>query len=784
MIDQEAMRMEKPSDENRRSRTSGDESDSRVEQGPHPQKLILTALGAMVVLVGSGAYWWLTFSHRVPDAHCLVPGIECVQKLVAVMEEVSDVDRTASMGESWALALLVTAFTFVVFYVHICRAEEERARTVAERKSEEKKRIAQEQGESAPDIISRSKGVVGALRVWFVSRWCIPVFCYIPAVLLFGGEIWEGYTDAVVLALALAAIYVAAEHYSALEQQRKLVDEQEAVLETIRNELSDKVASIDNAMGTRYGLRVIYDAYRDPNHDQFRAEERKRLQPGAAQAHGGAANAQESEKGIFSIYRFFDIDKQWWARESWQGYCSSPAATLYRTLKEGARTKMTLVTPLEYPQFDDESMQDKALFFGKFIGLVWHYVVLWHVRRALEADSKDVVCEHKIRIAQTSLWLHVVDRTVYQILGDDRGKDVKVRNLTHDMDEISVSLARWAKREIQTLAARGPTVEEYICTCLTDAHQAIPADGAATFGQNEDHVLERLGFKEWANEGDAPSGIRKRVLAARCKGLIRDAVAIIATSEPGKRRSSTASTIRRSKRLQRRSSDEHFHRCDAGRPGDHQRAGDVHRGADEKHRRVEFHDPDLADGQAPSGRRALAACRSRRARSRRQAQGLRRRAVQGRIGQETARRPAVDAGHSSRALSGESVLCRVANRGIARPLLPRRADRRAVGSRADLGRRGGRRTAERHLRGEGDRRHRAIVAQVASHAAGASRCERARQAQGVDGSDRPFVLTNDPVSRSDPVGRRAAGTAQFGAAGASVDSQPDGDRTHRRGRVG
>ncbi|MGF6299670.1 MULTISPECIES: hypothetical protein [Paraburkholderia] len=152
--------MEKPSDENRRSRTSGDESDSRVEQGPHPQKLILTTLGAMVVLVGSGAYWWLTFSHRVPDAHCLVPGIECVQKLVAVMEEVSDVDRTASMGESWALALLVTAFTFVVFYVHICRAEEERARTVAERKSEEKKRIAQEQGESAPDIISRSKGVV------------------------------------------------------------------------------------------------------------------------------------------------------------------------------------------------------------------------------------------------------------------------------------------------------------------------------------------------------------------------------------------------------------------------------------------------------------------------------------------------------------------------------------------------------------------------------------------------------------------------------------------------
>ncbi|MGF6933789.1 hypothetical protein OKW41_002928 [Paraburkholderia sp. UCT70] len=278
---------------------------------------------------------------------------------------------------------------------------------------------------------------------------------------------------------------------------------------------------------------MIYDAYRDPNHDQSRAEERKRLQPGAVhQVHGGAANVQESEKGIFSIYRFFDIDKQWWARESWDGYRSSPAATLYRTLKEGARTKMTLVTPLEYPEFDDGSMQDKALFFGKFIGLVWHYVVLWHVRRALEADSKDVVCEHKIRIAQTSLWLHVVDRTVYQILGDDRGKDVKVRNLTHDMDEISVSLARWAKREIQTLAARGPTVEEYICTCLTDAHQAIPADGAATFGQNEDHVLERLGFKEWANEGDAPSGIRKRVLAARCKGLIRDAVAIIATSEP------------------------------------------------------------------------------------------------------------------------------------------------------------------------------------------------------------------------------------------------------------
>jgi hypothetical protein len=285
-------------------------------------------------------------------------------------------------------------------------------------------------------------------------------------------------------------------------------------------------------MGTRYGIRVIYDAYRDPNRDQSRAEEKKRLQAGAAQqAHGGTTNAQESEKGIYSIYRFFDIDKQWWARETWEGYCGSSAATLYRTLKDGARTKLTLVAPLEYPQFDDASMQDKALFFGKFIGLVWHYVVLWHVRRALEADSKDV-CEHRIRIAKTSLWLHVVDRTVYQILGDDLGEDVKVRNLTHDMDEISVSLARWAKREIQTLAARGPTAEEYICTCLTDAHQAIPADCAATFGQNEDHILERLGFHEWANEGNAPAG--KDVLAPRCKALIRDAMAIIATSEPRK----------------------------------------------------------------------------------------------------------------------------------------------------------------------------------------------------------------------------------------------------------
>ncbi|MGF6817752.1 hypothetical protein OKW33_004623 [Paraburkholderia atlantica] len=529
--------MEKPSDENRRSELFGDKPDSRVEQGPSAKKLVLTALGGIAVVAGSIVYWVLTFSHRVPDANCFPPGIECFRKIAAVMKEVSDEERATSIGESWLLALLVTAFTFLVFYVHICRGEEERARTIAEREFEERKRIAEEEGEPAPESISRSKGVIGILRKWFVSRWWIPVFCYFPAVLLFGGEIWEGYTDAVVLALALAAIYVAAEHYSALEQQRKLVDEQEAVLETIRKELSDKVASIDNTMGTRYGLRVIYDAYRDPNRDpnrdQSRAGERKHLQPGAAlQARGGAANVQESEKGIFSIYRFFDIDKQWWARESWDEYCSSPAATLYRTLKEGARTKMTLVTPLEYPEFDGESMQDKALFFGKFIGLVWHYVVLWHVRRALQGDSKEVVCEHKIRIAQTSLWLHVVDRTVYQILGDDRGKDVKVRNLTHDMDEISVSLARWAKREIQTLAARGSTAEEYICTCLTDAHHAIPADGAATFGQNEDHILERLGFKEWANEGDAPSGIRKKVLAARCKGLIRYAVAIIAASEP------------------------------------------------------------------------------------------------------------------------------------------------------------------------------------------------------------------------------------------------------------
>jgi hypothetical protein len=363
--------MDKPSDEDRRAQpassgksqrlkrkrlASGDKPACHAEQGPHATTLVFTALGGILVLVGSAAYWGLTFSHRVPDANCFLPGIECVEKIVAVMEEIGGENRATSMGESWALALLVTAFTFLVFYVHICRGEEERVRTIAEREFEEQKRIAEEEGNPAPEIISRSKGVIGVLRDWFVSRWCIPVFCYIPAVLLFGGEIWEGYTDAVVLALALAAIYVAAEHYSALEQQRKLVDEQEAVLETIRKELSDKVASIDNAMGTRYGLRVIYDAYRDPNREQSRAQERKRLQAGAAQqAHGGAENAQESEKSIYSIYRFFDIDKQWWARDTWEGYRSSSAATLYRTLKDGARARLTIVTPLDYPQFDDAS---------------------------------------------------------------------------------------------------------------------------------------------------------------------------------------------------------------------------------------------------------------------------------------------------------------------------------------------------------------------------------------------------------------------------------------------
>ncbi|MDH6152890.1 MULTISPECIES: hypothetical protein [Paraburkholderia] len=150
--------MEKPSDENRRSKPFGDKPASHVEQGPHAKKLALTAPGGIAVLVGSGIYWVVTFSHRVPDADCFPPGIECIKKVAAVMKEVSDADRATSMGESWLLALLVTAFTFLVFYVHICRGEEERARTIAEREVEEKKRIAEEEGEAAPYVDSRSKG--------------------------------------------------------------------------------------------------------------------------------------------------------------------------------------------------------------------------------------------------------------------------------------------------------------------------------------------------------------------------------------------------------------------------------------------------------------------------------------------------------------------------------------------------------------------------------------------------------------------------------------------------
>lgn len=511
------------------------------ERGPRLWRMLVTTVLGLATSVFCGCYWVVTFRGRMPTVDCRPPGPTCVAQTWALMARNAEKVHTTSR-ESWMLALLVVAYTFVVFLVHVNRADEKRARKVAHRR----RAIEGGLGDAAVGrVLSPMSGrpssdgklasttpesVSRLIRTIFISPLFLWFFCYLPAFLLFGGMVWEGYEDAVVLALAFAAIFVAAEHYSSLEQQHKLVETQRTVLHKIQNELSEGVASIANSLGHSTGIKVIYEAYRDPHRPQTTGEIQARLKMDYPLDYEVPIQSERGDPCVYSIYRFFDIDDEWWSSNNWGEYCGRRSSTLFNRLVDGHRIQLTYVAPFIHPLFEAEgAKRDRALFFKKFIGLVWHFAVLWQVRDCLERNSCDH-CEHCIRIADTSLWLHVIDRSVYQIMGNETGKNVKVRDLTIEMEAIASDLVRWARREIEALARRGAAAEEYICSCLIDAHKSIPTDGNATLDGYEEALLRRLGFEDWWEERFGPQNIISHEHCIhKCSTLIRDAIAIIVT---------------------------------------------------------------------------------------------------------------------------------------------------------------------------------------------------------------------------------------------------------------
>jgi hypothetical protein len=146
------------------------------------------------------------------------------------------------------------------------------------------------------------------------------------------------------------------------------------------------------------------------------------------------------------------------------------------------------VASLDWPRYGVVCDEDRSVWFGQFIGLVWHWSALWYVRQELFERNPERATSLSIRVAHTQQWIHVVANRVCQMFGK-KADSLKVRNLTFDLKESDGSLAEWACKEVHAVAIRGPTTKEYICARL------FVADETLTLARNykvDEHEAMRL----------------------------------------------------------------------------------------------------------------------------------------------------------------------------------------------------------------------------------------------------------------------------------------------------
>lgn len=308
--------------------------------------------------------------------------------------------------------------------------------------------------------------------------------------------------QAAVFVMAMVAIFVSAEHYiglseqkDRLETQRRLLQRQEQValdqalvlerqevLLTAYNReignLRKHVRSLANAFGLEKGRQEIYEAY------------------------------SRSSGRIRAVVKHFDIDRVWWniqGKDAWAAYVASRrSSTLYASLSKSACRDIVFVSDMGLPvilngdpeqveHVDDERM---AAQFNNLVGMAWQCVVLAKVHGALGHDK---VVDYQIRVASVSSWMHVADNSVYQVIDGDTPAEAKVRDLTLDTQkDLRRRLVDWAESEIEHAAERGCTAQEYLCAVLwRTIHKLSSTVPVVVDGVLVKRSLDRLGLASW-----------------------------------------------------------------------------------------------------------------------------------------------------------------------------------------------------------------------------------------------------------------------------------------------
>ena len=398
-------------------------------------------------------------------------------------------------------------------------------------------------------------------RIWwlvdfFKTRVGLICLGFLPALLFFVAMILDGEHDAAVFSMALAAIYVAAEHYTSLEEQKENLRGQVGVMKNLSHQLDSNVKSIVSALGKSNAVVEMYREYGTTARERTEndAKARNPEQPAPAQME-----LSDDDRHIRAIFRECAIDRDWWDQD-WPTYCSpsnnvaNEPHTFFSALAKGNRTDVTIVVPYSFR--GDPGAHPP---FSNLIGLIWHCVVLdkaakYFTGTQVSPENPDsaglTAAQHsphangldtsrtgqraagrvaglaraelprlRLMMAETSLWVHVVDRYVHQIV-DQPNDELLVRNLSLNVGQRLKPLARWAIREIDQIAVHGPTAEEYICSILCAAQPNL-------FQQNNvdkaffESVLksEDLHFNDWLGLCEAGE---KQERADKCADLLFD----------------------------------------------------------------------------------------------------------------------------------------------------------------------------------------------------------------------------------------------------------------------
>ncbi|WP_413195476.1 hypothetical protein [Pararobbsia alpina] len=449
------------------------------------------------------------------------------------------------------LAAVVVLLTLIAFYVHIVRGDTLLKLDVAAQKREERARALRLKLEPDTTDIEPVKDFPGErpyvqkLRRAFITKRGLIVFWFGPAIAFFLMMVADGQKDAAVFAMALAAIYVAGEHFSTLEGQKAAAERQREALDAVSRRLTEDVESIASALGKTHALQAMYKVYA-----QLPPDDRRNDVP------RDGAPQRKRDRCIYAIYREFDIDGNWWDA-SWKEYCEGKGEenhgpSLYSALITGRRNSMVIVVPFSFrARMRLNEKESRVREFRDLVGLMWFCLVLWHVRRDLPdtesaplSDSSEAVAsfspetttalleiDHRIVMAETGLWVHVVDGEVHQIV-DQPSNELAVRNLSLNVGPRSVPLAEWAQREVTDLAARGPSAHEYLCSRLCRAHANLLLD----VDVNEslcNGLLEAIHMKDWLELFPEPKRDARR---QRCVELLCDFVQVLMLTQFGENR--------------------------------------------------------------------------------------------------------------------------------------------------------------------------------------------------------------------------------------------------------